>query len=100
MSKQPCTYMLACRPNGTLYVGVTSDLTRRVCEHRTSPFTGSTRQYSLVKLVWYEAHESMLSAIERERALKRWNRLWKLKLVESVNPEWRDLYEELIRPDM
>ena len=96
MSIQPCTYILASRRNGTLYVGVTSNLIKRVWEHRTNAVNGFTSQYRVFRLVWYEAHESMGSAMEREKHLKHWNRLWKLKMIESFNPEWRDLYEDLI----
>ncbi len=96
MSKQACTYILASQRNGTLYVGVTSDLIKRVWEHRTSVVPGFSRQYCVYDLVWYELHESMLSAITREKALKNWNRKWKLKLIETFNPDWQDLYEDLV----
>ena len=96
MSKQACTYILASQRNGSLYVGVTSDLIKRVWEHRTCVVPGFSRQYNVYKLVWYELHESMLSAIAREKALKNWNRKWKLKLIETFNPDWQDLYEDLV----
>jgi putative endonuclease len=87
----PTVYIMASRRNGTLYVGVTSDLPRRVWEHRTGAFGGFTQQYGCHLLVWHEAHESMESAIVREKRLKRWNRVWKLRIIEEMNPEWRDL---------
>ena len=96
MSKQACTYILASQRNGTLYVGVTSDLIKRVWEHRTSVVPGFSRQYNVYNLVWYELHESMVCAIAREKALKKWNRKWKLKLIETFNPDWQDLYEDLV----
>jgi len=96
MSKQACTYILASQRNGTLYVGVTSDLIKRVWEHRTCVVPGFSRQYNVYNLVWYELHESMFSAIAREKALKNWNRKWKLKLIETFNPDWHDLYEDLV----
>ena len=95
MSEQPCNYILASRPKGTLYVGLTSDLVQRVNQLRTQPVAGFRRKHDVFNLVWYETQQSMLSAIEKDRALRQWNRLWVLKLVESCNPEWRDLYEEL-----
>ena len=81
--------------NGTLYVGVTSDLPQRVWQHRNDVVEGFTKRYGVHKLVWYEPHESMGNAIDREKVLKEWKRSWKLQLVESANPEWNDLYEGL-----
>ena len=94
-SKQPCVYMLASRRNGTLYVGVTSHLIKRVWEHKNDLVAGFTRQYGVHSLVWYEQHESMMTAIQREKAIKAWKRQWKLALIEAGNPDWRDLYENL-----
>ena len=95
MTKLPCVYILASRRNGTLYVGVTSDLIKRVWQHKNDLVEGFTKQYGVHVLVWYEPHETMESAIKREKAIKKWNRKWKLKLIEQSNPQWRDLYKEL-----
>ncbi|VVC84975.1 GIY-YIG nuclease family protein [Sideroxydans sp. CL21] len=92
MSKQPCVYLLASKRNGTLYVGVTSDLVKRVWEHRNHVVAGFTKQHGVDQLVWYEVHETMESAIQREKAIKEWQRAWKLKLIEEFNPDWKDLY--------
>ncbi|MFA6921507.1 MAG: GIY-YIG nuclease family protein [Gallionella sp.] len=96
MSKQPCVYLLARKRNGTLYVGVTSDLVRRVWERRTHVVDGLTKKYDVCILVWYEVHATMESAIGREKAIKEWQRAWKLKLIEQINPDWNDLYESLL----
>lgn len=93
--KQPCVYLLASRRNGTLYVGVTSDLLKRVWEHKNHVVEGFTKRYGVERLVWYEPHETMESAIRREKAIKEWKRAWKLELIEKANPEWTDLYEGL-----
>jgi putative endonuclease len=93
---QPCVYMLASKRNGTLYVGVTSDLVKRVWEHKSGAVDGFTKRYGVHVLVWYEVHETMESAIAREKAIKEWKRDWKLKLVEHGNPNWRDLYSDVI----
>jgi putative endonuclease len=90
-----CVYIVTNRRNGTLYVGMTDDLARRVWEHRAGVFPGFTRRYGLKRLVWYEAHESRDSAFQRERQLKRWNRAWKLRLIEAANPHWTDLFVTL-----
>ncbi|MCD8351816.1 MAG: GIY-YIG nuclease family protein [Planctomycetaceae bacterium] len=95
MIKQPYVYIMTNERNGTLYVGVTSNLPVRVAKHRDGYFGGFTADYKLDRLVWYERHETMAAAILREKRIKKWNRLWKLKLIEEVNPEWEDLYEEL-----
>ena len=95
-SKQACVYILASRRNGTLYVGVTSDLIKRVWEHKNDLVEGFTQRYSVHTLVWYEQHESMPMAIKREKAIKEWRRKWKLELIEKDNPTWRDLYEDLL----
>lgn len=94
--KQPCVYILASNRNGTLYVGVTSNLIKRVHEHQTDAAPGFTRRYRVHWLVWFEQHESMTSAIAREKAIKEWRRAWKLQLIESTNPRWRDLYPDII----
>lgn len=93
---QPCVYILASRRNGTLYVGVTSDLIKRVWEHKSDVVGSFTSRYAVHMLVWYELHETMESAIAREKAVKEWNRAWKLRLIEGDNPNWRDLYSDLI----
>jgi putative endonuclease len=94
--KQPCVYMLASQRNGTLYIGVTSDLIKRVWERRQDFVEGFTRKYGVHDLVWYEQHEDRLAAIAKEKALKEWKRAWKLELIEKMNPEWKDLYEGLV----
>lgn len=91
---QPCVYMLASRRNGTLYVGVTSNLAKRVWEHKQDALPGFTQRHGVHILVWYEPHATMESAITREKALKEWKRLWELRLIETMNPTWRDLYDE------
>jgi putative endonuclease len=95
MTKLPCAYILASRRNGTLYVGVTSDLIKRVWQHKNDLAEGFTKRYGVHMLVWYERHEMMDSAIKREKSLKKWNRKWKLDLIEQSNPQWRDLYKDL-----
>ncbi len=94
--KHPCVYLLASKRNGTLYIGVTSDLIRRVWEHKQGAVDGFTKKYGVHMLVWYEMHQDMYAAISREKALKEWKRAWKLQLIESGNPTWRDLFVELI----
>jgi putative endonuclease len=96
MTKQPAVYILTNKRNGTLYVGVTSNLVKRVWEHKSGAADGFTKRYDLHELVWYELHESMESAIEREKRLKNWKRVWKLGLIEENNPDWHDLYESLV----
>jgi len=96
MEKVPCVYMLASGARGTLYIGVTSNLVKRVWEHRTDVIDGFTKRYRVHFLVWFERHESMYTAITREKALKSWNRAWKLELVERTNSSWRDLYPEIL----
>ena len=88
-------YILASERNGTLYVGVTGDLVRRVWEHRQKAVPGFAATHGVVRLVWYEAHASVEQAILREKRIKRWRRQWKLELIEAANPTWRDLYDEL-----
>ena len=94
--KLPCVYVLASKRNGTLYVGVTSDLVKRVWEHKDDLVAGFTSKYGVHLLVYYELHEDMLGAITREKQIKKWNRSWKLKLIERDNPEWKDLWAEVI----
>ena len=94
--KQPCVYMLASQRNGTLYIGVTSNLIKRVWEHKQDFVEGFTKKHGVHDLVWYEQHEDMLAAITREKALKEWKRAWKLELIEKLNPDWKDLYEGLV----
>ncbi|MBM3538752.1 MAG: GIY-YIG nuclease family protein [Alphaproteobacteria bacterium] len=88
-------YILASKPNGTLYVGVTKDLVRRAWEHRTGAVEGFTRKHRVHTLVYFEVLEDVRSAIEREKKLKRWRRDWKVALIIGTNPEWRDLYDEI-----
>jgi putative endonuclease len=94
---QPAVYIVCDTRHGTLYTGVTSDLARRIWEHRTGAVAGFTRRYGLKHLVWYELHATMEDAIVREKRIKAWNRGWKVKLIERMNPTWRDLYEDLNR---
>jgi putative endonuclease len=94
--KQPCVYMMASKRNGTLYVGVTSDLPKRAFEHRDGVVKGFSKKYDCKMLVWYEVHETMIGAITREKQIKAGSRAKKLELIEAMNPEWDDLYERLI----
>jgi len=98
MERQPCVYVLASKRNGTLYVGVTSNLIKRVWEHKQHFVAGFTQKYRVDRLVWYELHETMESAISREKAIKSWKRSWKIRSIEAVNPEWRDLYHDMVSP--
>ena len=93
MSKQPAVYILASKRNGTLYIGVTNDLPKRAWEHKNDVVEGFTKRYSVHRLVYYELHEDMESAIRREKHMKKWDRAWKLELIEKQNPDWRDLWE-------
>jgi putative endonuclease len=88
--------MLASQRNGTLYVGVTSDLMGRVWQHKHDVVPGFTSRYSVHRLMWFESHESMLDAIGREKAIKRWRRVWKIEMIERHNPNWADLYPGLL----
>ena len=94
--KQPCVYMMASKRNGTLYIGVTSNLVQRVWQHRQGLVEGFTKRYRVHTLAWYEVHATMETAIAREKALKGWKRAWKLELIEKANPDWRDLGDELM----
>ena len=89
--------MLASRPNGTLYIGVTSDPVKRIWEHKNNLVEGFTKKYGIHTLVWYELHGNMNSAITREKQLKKWNRDWKIELIKEINPEWNDLYPTIIK---
>ena len=93
---QPCVYITASGRNGTLYVGVTSDPVRRFWEHREGVGSSFTKRYGVTCLVWFELHTTMDEAILREKRIKKWNRAWKLRLIEEANPNWRDLYDTLI----
>lgn len=96
MTKQGYVYILTNRPQGTLYTGVTSDLVRRVYMHRKGVVAGFTKRYNLKKLVFYEKHEYIQDAIVREKRIKEWKRAWKVKLIEENNPEWRNLYSDIV----
>ena len=100
MNKQPCVYMLSSQRNGTLYIGVTSDLIKRIYQHRMEMVDGFTKRYKIHTLVWYEIHEIMESAILREKQLKKWSRITKIRLIEQQNPNWQDLWPELVSPSM
>jgi putative endonuclease len=93
---QACVYILASQKNGTLYVGVTSDLVKRIWQHKSDLAEGFTKEYQVHTLVWYEVHETMESAIVREKNIKAWKRLWKLELIESSNLDWNDLYDQIV----
>ncbi len=97
-ARHPVVYILPSRRNGTLYVGVTSDLVKRAWQHRDDAVEGFSRRYGVHLLVHFEQHATMAAAITREKQLKKWNRAWKLRLIEDGNPEWRDLWPELLGP--
>src|SRR3954447_2842740 len=90
-------YILASGPGGTLYVGMTNDLIRRVYEHREGLVRGFTRKYKVKRLVYFEAHDTALAALQREKNVKHWPREWKIDLIIRDNPDWRDLYDEIVR---
>ena len=94
-TKQPAVYILASRTNGTLYTGVTSDLVKRVYEHRNNLADGFTKRYGVHSLVYYELYADIVEAIGREKQIKKWNRQWKVNLIEQTNAEWRDLWAEI-----
>ena len=96
MERQPAVYILASNQNGTLYIGVTSDLAKRAWEHKNDLVEGFTKKYGVHRLVHYEMYADMLSAITREKQLKKWNRAWKLELIEEKNPGWNDLWDEIV----
>ena len=93
--KAPAVYVLASKRNGTLYIGVTSALWTRVANHKAKVFDGFTAKYNVAMLVWYEHHHTMENAIRREKQLKEWRRIWKLDLIEKMNPGWRDIHDEI-----
>jgi len=90
-------YILCNKRNGTLYTGITSDLIKRIYEHRNKLVNGFTKKYHVHRLVWYEIHEVIESALSREKQIKKWKRKWKLELIEKHNPEWNDLYENICK---
>lgn len=94
--KQPAVYILASQRNGTLYIGVTSDLIKRIWGHKNDVAEGFTQKYKVHQLVYFEQHQDMLAAITREKQLKKWNRAWKLALIEKNNPDWRDLWDDIV----
>ena len=96
MNRQPAVYILASRRNGTLYVGVTSNLVKRVWEHKNNMVEGFTKRYGVHQLVWYEVRDNIQSAIQREKRLKEWKRKWKVELIESMNPNWGDLFDIIV----
>jgi putative endonuclease len=96
MHRRPAVYILASKRNGTLYVGVTSNLQKRVWEHKNDLVQGFTKRYGVHHLAYYELHEDMMSAITREKQMKKWNRAWKVRLIERHNPDWKDLWDRII----
>ena len=98
MSEQACVYIMASGRNGTLYIGATADLPKRVWEHRNGVVPGFTRKYRCTLLVWYEIIGEWEATRQRERQMKKWNRAWKLREIEGLNPDWRDLYDDIALP--
>ena len=96
VKKQPTVYILASKRNGTLDIGVTSNLVKRVWEHKNNLVKGFTKSYNVHQLIWCEIHEPMESAINKEKRLKEWKRAWKIELIEKTNPNWQDLYYTII----
>lgn len=94
--KNPAVYILASKKNGTLYIGVTSDLVKRTWQHKNHIISGFTEQHQVDRLVYFEQFDDMESAIMREKVLKKWQRAWKIRLIEKTNPDWLDLYDEII----
>ncbi len=94
--KEYYVYMMASKKNGTLYTGVTSDLIKRVYEHRTGAVPGFTKTYKVNLLVYYEVHGDVMEAIKREKNIQAWKRLWKIRLIEEENPSWEDLYDKIV----
>jgi putative endonuclease len=94
--KKYYVYVMANKRNGTIYVGVTSDLLKRVFQHKQNLVDGFTKKYNIHQLVYFEVSDDIQSAIAREKQLKNWKRLWKLKLIETINPEWEDLYDQIV----
>jgi putative endonuclease len=97
MEKRGYVYILTNKPFGTLYIGVTSDLVKRVWEHKQKAVDGFSKKYGLDRLVYYEIHDEVVVAIKREKQLKKWDRNWKLRQIMELNPEWKDLYDEITR---
>ena len=97
MEKSYYVYILASKRDGTLYIGVTSNLVKRAWQHREGLVDGFTKTYNVKRLVWFEAHEDVTAAITREKQIKKWNRAWKIDLIQEHNPQWRDLYEDLVQ---
>ncbi len=97
IAKQPCVYILASRKDGILYTGVTSDIVQRVYQHKHKITQEFSKKYNVNLLVYYEQHETMEMAITAEKKIKKWNRQWKIDLLEKDNPEWRDLYDDIVR---
>jgi putative endonuclease len=95
MDKSSYVYILASEPYGTLYIGVTSNLIKRVWEHREGVIDGFSKQYGVKQLAWFEIHSVILEAIKREKQIKKWNRDWKVNLIQQSNPDWRDLFDEI-----
>ena len=95
MDKTYFVYLLASGRYGTLYIGVTSDLIKRAWQHREALAEGFTKKYDVKQLVWYEVHNDVHAAITREKQIKKWNRAWKIRLIQEQNPQWRDLYEDV-----
>jgi len=95
-NKSYFVYILSSGRNGTLYIGVTSNLVKRIWEHKNQLIDGFTKKYEIHHLVYYEIHENPESAIIREKQIKKWNRLWKIRLIEEKNPEWKDLYQDIL----
>ena len=91
-----CVYILASNKNGTLYIGMTSNIVKRIWEHKNKQVDGFTKKYEIHHLVYYEIHNNPESAIQREKQLKKWNRLWKINLIEKKNPKWNDLYQDIL----
>ena len=96
MERPACVYILTNKPFGTLYIGVTSDLLQRSWQHKNKFYDGFSKKYGLHKLVYYEIHDSIVTAILREKQMKKWKRNWKLRQIMDVNPEWNDLYNEIV----
>ena len=96
VAKRPAVYILASKRNGTLYIGVTSDLVKRVWQHRNDLAEGFTKAYGVHTLVYYELHNDMAEAIQREKRMKKWKRAWKIRLIEEKNPQWLDLWPNLV----
>lgn len=96
MNRQPCVYIITNKRNGTLYTGVTSNLQKRIWEHKNKVVKGFSEKYGLNRLVWYEVHETMDMAISKEKTVKNWTRNQKIKRIETMNPGWNDLFDEII----